>query len=149
MVSTPSISGPRPDAGCLGCWRGLARFGGGGLMDERELVGLLHRADWTRLALSGTGGGGSGSLVSIFGGTGITWGLGGDGPIPHPPIFTPDLFEEDLALDVAPGQRFRVATAGGRWVGGCDGARVWQWQPELPEDPNAGFRAAPQPPLSQ
>ena len=24
-------------------------------MDERELVGLLYRADWTRLALSGDG----------------------------------------------------------------------------------------------
>ena len=23
-------------------------------MDERELVGLLYRADWTRLSLSGT-----------------------------------------------------------------------------------------------
>ena len=23
-------------------------------MDERELVGLLYRADWTRLALTGT-----------------------------------------------------------------------------------------------
>jgi hypothetical protein len=118
-------------------------------MDERELVGLVYRADWTRLSLSGTVRGASGSLLSIFGGTGIVWGHGGNGPMPHPPMFTPDLFEEDVALDIAPGQRFRMTTASGRWVGGCDGSRVWQWQPDLPEDPNAGFRAAPQPPLSQ
>ncbi len=34
-------------------------------MDERELVGLLYRADWTRLALTGTVRGGDTGLPMI------------------------------------------------------------------------------------
>ena len=37
----------------MGGRRGLAGDGSGS-MDERELVGLLYRADWTRLSLTGT-----------------------------------------------------------------------------------------------
>jgi hypothetical protein len=116
-------------------------------MDERELVGLLYRADWTRLSLTGSVRGAAGSVLSVFG-LNESWNVGPWATPPDRPLMTPDMFGGDTALDIAPGQRFRLTSADGRWTGGCDGSRVWQRPPEfLPEQVTVGFDAKPQPPV--
>src|SRR3984893_6976098 len=93
-------------------------------VDERELVGLLYRADWSRLALTGSLRGAGGSLLSMFGGSKrqpLFWRQ--PPPEAHPPFLTPDLVDGEIGLRVAPGLRFRVDAADGRWAGGCDGSR--------------------------
>ena len=116
-------------------------------MDERELVGLLYRADWSRLTLTGSLRGASGSLLSMFGGS-KRQPLFGRQPPPeaHPPFLTPDLVDGEIGLRVAPGLRFRVDAADGRWAGGCDGSRVWQWRAAVPADARARFNDRPRPP---
>jgi hypothetical protein len=52
----------------------------------------------------------------------------------------------DVALRVAPGLRFRVDAADGRWAGGCDGSRIWQWRANAPSDAWARFDDRPRPP---
>jgi hypothetical protein len=44
-------------------------------MDERELVGLLHRADWTRPSLTGSVRGAAESVLSMFG-LDVHWNVG-------------------------------------------------------------------------
>lgn len=117
-------------------------------MDELELVGLLHRADWTRLSLTGAVSGAAASVLSVFGGQEY-WSLRSEAPVPRPPDWTPDQLEGDIALDLAPGKRFHLTSADGRWAGGCDGSRVWQRLPDpLPADTVFRFRSRPQPPVA-
>ena len=114
-------------------------------MDERELVGLLYRADWTRLSLTGLVRGAAGSALSVFG-LNESWDVSRTGIGPRPPLLTPDMFDGASALDLAAGLRFRLTSADGRWTGGCDGSRVWQLLPELPRGLTVAFTARPQPP---
>src|ERR1700734_3941283 len=108
-------------------------------MDERELVGLLYRADWTGLSLSGrVRGAGQFPATSPGGGGGAAaFGPGPrpgsfllPGPPPPPPdwmMTTTDRPETESALTLAPGKRYRLAAEDGSRVLGCDGERVWQW----------------------
>ena len=92
---------------------------------EQELVALLHRADWTRLSLSGV----------VY-----------SDDVPEYPIIT-EMRGPELTLLLAPGRRYRLSGADGRQVRGCDGERIWEWFPELP--PKTGVRplGGPEPPF--
>ena len=79
---------------------------------ERDVVALLHRADWTRLSLSG---------------------------------MVPGNDEE--TVEIAPGTRYRVASAGGRRARGSDGERIWEWFAELPPETDASLGGGPEPPF--
>ena len=106
-------------------------------MDERELVGLLYRADWTRLALAGTVRGGDTGLHTIViesddgSGSERSWSAGPFGPPSAPPFapfppFPPSSDDPDTyterTLIVAPGKRYREETTDGDYASGCDGA---------------------------
>jgi len=145
-------------------------------MDERELVGLLYRADWTRLSLSGTVQGVNTGLYSIFTetldkGSGRSWSSATPPP-PFTPPFSPPPFspppeeplseeplsEEPLSGDVpsaertllvAPGKRYREDSADGSYASGCDGKRVWQWYAQLPPAVSLRFDDRPRPPFPQ
>lgn len=125
------------------------------MIGERELVALLHRADWAGLSLSGT----LAAAGPIIDGS-TTW-------VSEPPwtprqaaarTAGPDWYfeaREDGAiathlLSVAPGQRFRVSSPDGTRAVGCDGERTWDWKlgRRGAADPaRAGFSARPQPPF--
>jgi hypothetical protein len=128
-------------------------------MDERELVGLLYRADWTRLSLTGTVRG-----IGQFPATspGERWwspsfGEGlrlGSFSVPDPPPVPPDWMmattdqpETESTLTLAPGKRYRLATEDGSRVLGCDGERVWQWLADVPPGGRVTFERKPQPPV--
>jgi hypothetical protein len=68
------------------------------MVSEQELVGLLHRADWTKLTLSGTV----------------------RGPVPVTDSDVVVAADEPLSspgtLSVAPGRRFRAEAADGAWA---------------------------------
>jgi hypothetical protein len=129
-------------------------------MDERELVGLLYRADWTRLSLTGTVRG-SGQFPATWAG-GRWWSASfGEGlrlesfslpdPPPDPPdwmMATADRSETESTLTLAPGKRYRLATEDGSRVLGCDGERVWQWLADVPPGERVTFERKPQPPVA-
>jgi hypothetical protein len=131
-------------------------------MDERELVGLLYRADWTRLSLSGRVRG-SGQFPPTNPGEGWwTRGSFGEGSrpgsfsVPDPPPKPPDWMmamadrpETESALTLAPGRRYRLATEDGSRVLGCDGERVWQWLADVPPGERVTFERKPQPPVPE
>jgi hypothetical protein len=133
---------------CALAWDGSA------VMDERELVGLLHRADWTRPSLTGSVRGAAASVLSMFG-LDVDWNVSQEGEavwesaVSAPAPFISSVLDGDLALDLAPGERFRLTSADGHWAGGCDGARVWQSITDRPVAQRLGFRAHPQPPVEQ
>jgi hypothetical protein len=101
------------------------------VVSERELVGLLYRADWTKLSLSGTVTGSEPAVETV-----ITVRSS------EPPSGLWQREDEDgedgegaeCALSVAPGARFRAQGADGAWALGCDGERMWHWF----RDPVAG-----------
>ena len=132
-------------------------------MDERELVGLLYRADWTRWSLSGRVRG-SGQFPETS--TGERWWSGsfGEGlrpgsfPLPDPPpdpppappnwmMATAEGPEDESALSLAPGRRYRLARTDGSRVLGCDGERVWQWLADVSPGERVTFERKPQPPV--
>ena len=127
-------------------------------MDERELVALLHRADWTRLTLTGTVRGG-GQFPATSPGAWWSASFGerlrpGSFSMPDPPPPPPDWMmatgdrpETESALTLAPGKRYRLATEDGARVLGCDGARVWQWLADVPPGERVTFERKPQPPV--
>jgi hypothetical protein len=141
-------------------------------MDERELVGLLYRADWTRLALAGTVRGGDTGLHTIVietddaSGSERSWSTGPFGPpfgppsapasAPFPPFprssgdpeseTDPDTYTE-RTLIVAPGKRYREETTDGDYASGCDGERVWQWYDQLRPGISLRFDDRPRPPV--
>jgi hypothetical protein len=120
-------------------------------MDERELVGLLYRADWTRLSLSGTVRGVNTGLHSIFTETldkdsGQSWSSATTPPPFLPPEDEPNA---ERTLLVAPGKRYREDSADGSYASGCDGKRVWQWYAQLPPTVSLRFDDRPRPPFPQ
>jgi hypothetical protein len=137
------------------------------MIGEQELVGLLYRADWTRLALSGTVRG-SGEVINASG----FWESGKQGPprwpagaaVPDSPdwFFPPrgddegwyfQAREDDAGTEhqvsVAPGRRFRVGSPDGSRAVGSDGERIWHWRRDRPAPaaPASGFTAKVQPPF--
>lgn len=99
------------------------------MVSERELVGLLYRADWTKLSLSGTVTGSEPVVDTV-----IT--VQSDGP-PSAPWRRDDGAE--CVLSVAPGGRFRAEGTDGAWALGCDGTRMWHWFLDRPPGTSAGF----------
>jgi hypothetical protein len=128
-------------------------------MDERELAGLLYRADWTRLALAGTLRGAGWLPNTTF--THHSWPWGAErgpqpfslpDPPPPPPYWTYPVAGprgEQRSLILAPGRRYRVTGSGGSRVIGCDGQRVWQWFTDLPPDTGVRFDHRPEPPVPE
>jgi hypothetical protein len=127
-------------------------------MDERELVGLLYRADWTGLSLSGRVRGAGQFPATSPGGQWWSASFGGGlrpgsfslpDPPPGPPdwMMTTDRPETESALTLAPGKRYRLATEDGSRVLGCDGERVWQWLADVPAGERVTFERRPQPPV--
>jgi hypothetical protein len=126
-------------------------------MDERELVGLLYRADWTRLTLTGTVRGGGQFPPTNTGDLGWSFGRGsfcGEPPRPGPfpsPEWTDMMTgrsESKSTLTLAPGKRYRLATEDGSRVLGCDGERVWQRLADVPPGGRVTFERKPQPPVA-
>jgi len=121
-------------------------------VDERELVGLLYRADWTRLTLTGTVRGGGQFPPTSFGDR--MWSFGGGPPKagsaswPLWAAMTADRSEAQSTLTLAPGKRYRLAAEDGSRVLGCDGERVWQWLADVPAGEWAAFERQPQPPVA-
>src|ERR1700722_5433012 len=121
-------------------------------MDERELVGLLYRADWTRLALTGTVRG-SGQFPPTNQGDRM-WSFRSGPPkeesFPWPVGATvaADSSGAQSPLTRAPGKRYRLAEEDGSRVLGCDGERVWQWLADIPAGEWPTFERKPQPPVA-
>jgi hypothetical protein len=127
-------------------------------MDERELVGLLYRADWTRLALTGTVRG-AGQFPPTTP-AGAPWpaseGLKFEAFPPRDPSRwgPPDWLRvtaegalDESSLLVAPGKRYRLERTDRSRVLGCDGTRVWQWFADVPPDAAVKFERQPCPPV--
>jgi len=131
------------------------------VIDERELVGLLYRADWTRLTLSGTVRGlgqfpatsaDNGWWKASFGGGVRPGTFTLPDPPPEPPqwlIATAEPPEGESTLSLAPGRRYRLARTDGSRVLGCDGERVWQWFADVPPEAAVTFERRPQPPIPE
>ena len=88
------------------------------MVDERGLVALMYRADWRELSLSGAVRG----AREPFAG-------------------------QDATLLVAPGRRYRMASADGRRVRGCDGERTWGLFSELAPGTEIRFGGVEEPPF--
>jgi hypothetical protein len=130
-------------------------------VEDRELVGLLYRADWTGLTLSGTVRGPEPVIDTTIIVTepwsppGPWWPgrprrPGGSPPGPPTPpdwSFAPPEHEGARTLVLVPGRRFRVESADGSWVLGSDGERVWQWRRDRPPDTDVHFDAKPRAPF--
>ena len=122
-------------------------------MEDRELVGLLYRADWTGLTLSGTVRGAAPVVDAGFM-MGETWTV----PAPFervnrslleiPWYLTPSDGEgTSRRLVVAPGRRFRVESEDGERAVGSDGERMWAWWQNGPPKGGAGIHGRPRPPF--
>jgi hypothetical protein len=104
------------------------------MVDQRDLVALLHRADWTRLCLSGEVRGVDESMFSML-------------SFPKFSVHADLGAEQGLTLLLAPGRRYRAERPGGRQVRGCDGERTWLWVADEPTDPGGRLVGGPQPPF--
>src|ERR1700722_6668749 len=125
-------------------------------MDERELAGLLYRADWTRLALTGTVRGAGWMPNTTFTHRWRTWETGPRThhfPLPAPPAWMTESVAEppgaERALILAPGRRYRATSADSSRVVGCDGERAWQWFAELPAETEVRFDHRPEVPVPE
>jgi hypothetical protein len=123
-------------------------------MDERELAGLLYRADWTRLALTGTVRGSGWMPNTTFTHRWRAWETGPRThhfPLPDPPVWMTESVAEppeaERALILAPGRRYRATSADSSRVVGCDGERAWQWYAELPAETDVRFDHRPEVPV--
>jgi hypothetical protein len=112
------------------------------MVSERELIGLLYRADWTKLTLSGTVTGTEPVTDIII----VQSARPPSGPWrQHERVsgpswsFTPGVEDARCTLSVAPGQRFRADGTDGDWALGCDGTRMWHWFRDRPADTSAQF----------
>ena len=125
-------------------------------MDERDLVGLLYRADWTRLALTGTVRGAGWTPNTTFTHRWRAWETGPRSrlsPLPDPPDWMQESTTEprgaERSLLLAPGRRYRVTSSGGSRVIGSDGERAWRWFADLPADTKVTFDRRPELPLPE
>ncbi|HEY0932559.1 MAG TPA: hypothetical protein VGD91_02345, partial [Trebonia sp.] len=126
------------------------------VISERELIGLLHRADWTKLALAATVTGPAQMLETAFdSGLWISreekWPPFSPPPPPSPPPAWLYAHAEGAGAErkllVAPGRRYRMTSADGTRVIGSDGEHVWQWFREPPPPGTAvRFDRSPRPP---
>jgi hypothetical protein len=105
------------------------------MLTERELIGLLHRADWMRLCLSGeVSGADDGLLLTMIS---HLWEGHREAGGPFPP-FPPFVAGSGAApqrltrLVVAPGNRYRKDSQDGQVAQGCDGEHVWAWLRDPP-----------------
>jgi hypothetical protein len=142
------------------------------MISERELVGLLYRADWTKLTLSGTVSAPTepavDTRVTVRSDEPLSWPWQ---PEPGPPV-PPWLSETEkeaweardgwtsrpswyflagskdvpCTLSVAPGRRFLAEHPDGPWAAGSDGERLWYWFRDRPAGKFAGFDDRPGPP---
>jgi hypothetical protein len=117
------------------------------MVSERELVGLLYRADWTKLALSGT-------VTSAEPVVDPVIMVHSEEPLSWPWAFAPEGEGAARILSVAPGRRFRAESADGTWAVGSDGTRMWQWLRDRPAGSSitfgfAGFDDRPRPPYQK
>jgi hypothetical protein len=118
------------------------------MVGERDLIALLHRADWTRLSLSGEVRGVDEPMFSMLS-YANSRGFSGDTRPPVPP-FSPSPEadpEQGLTLLVAPGKRFREEGSGGQPVRGCDGEIIWLWHADEPAGQGVRLIGGPQPPF--
>jgi hypothetical protein len=118
---------------------------------EQELVALLYRADWARLSLSGRV---RGIDESTFSTLTVTEGRRPKRGEPFPPPFPPFSFAPgqepgaaELAVQVAPGKRYREESPDGRQVRGCDGERIWLWVADPAAGTEVRLAGRPQPPF--
>jgi hypothetical protein len=114
-----------------------------------DVVGLLHRADWTRLSLAAEVSTGIDPVLSWKSAqaAGPRWQLRKT-PEPEGPD---GLRSRRLKLLIAPGRRYREEHEDSGWVSGCDGERRWdqggsgqpgaQGPAEMSGDPEAPLQA--------
>ena len=119
-----------------------------------SLLGLLYRADWTRLALAGTVRGAGELPNTTF--TQLIVGVGHRSrpqPFPLPDAAGLDALAEppgtERSLILAPGRRYRVTSSDWSRVVGCDGERAWQWFADLPPDTEVRFDHRPELPVPE
>jgi hypothetical protein len=115
-----------------------------------DVVGLLYRADWTRLSLAAevnTGFDPGLQLKSMYAARppSLRW---------DPPPELEDLggfTSRRVTLLIAPGQRYREKSEDSASVRGCDGQRHWKWDPshEFDVPRLTGLYAGPRAPLAE
>jgi hypothetical protein len=104
------------------------------------VIALLHRADWTRLTLSGEVSGAGPSLSPV---TGDRWPDAVRTVFPRAEAAVAPM---PATLRIAPGVRYRWDD--GEVVAGSDGTQAWQWMLDTPADTLAGRWAGGTPPAS-
>ena len=115
-------------------------------MEDRELVGLLYRADWTGLTLSGTVRGAE-PVVDMTVTVPEPWIPPGAPTAPEWFFAPPEGARALRTLVLAPGRRFRVDSEDGSRAIGSDGERVWQWMPGVPPETDVRFDPKPRAPF--
>jgi hypothetical protein len=107
-------------------------------VDERDLVALICRADWTKLSLSGAvdGDDPTDSVIAVG-----QRGADFTAARALPP------FRGELLVAAGPGMRYRVATADGARARGYDGSRTWEWLRTMPPGVRIAVKERPQPPV--
>jgi hypothetical protein len=145
------------------------------MVSEQELVGLLYRADWTKLTLSGTVRAPTepviDTVVNVRSDEPLSWPWQREAGPPTPrPWFSVHAEAEEAwgawrgrasgpfwyflagskdsacTLSVAPGRRFRAEGSDGAWAVGSDGTRLWYWFRDRPAGRFAEFDDRPGPP---
>src|SRR5579859_4029648 len=114
-----------------------------------DVVGLLYRADWTRLSLA--------AEVSIGFDPGLTLKRSYAATPPSPFIARPEPADvggfrsRSLTLLIAPGRRYREEDEESAYIAGCDGERRWMRSAaaRAAEDELAGIPGDPHAPLPQ
>jgi hypothetical protein len=142
------------------------------MVSDRELVGLLYRADWTKLTLSGTVRAPTqpviDTIVTVRSDEPLSWPWQRQAGPPAPPwlseaeeeawgarrgrasgpswYFLAGSKDAECTLSVAPGRRFRAEHPNGAWAAGSDGERLWYWFRDRPAGDFARFDDRPGPP---
>ena len=136
------------------------------MVGERDLIALLHRADWTRLCLSGAVRGADEPRFSVFSWSDSRRPGEAEGTDPPDTASSPEPegdegspapgdegspvadAERAWTLLLAPGKRYREELPAGREIRGCDGERIWLWDADEPARPRVRLIGGPQPPFA-